>query len=81
MARCESLLARVSSSPNNTRFEDALALAACWGFLPRKSRGGGSHVVLRREGYPGHLNFQNAGGKAKPYQVRQLLAAIERLRE
>jgi hypothetical protein len=27
------------------------------------------------------VNIQNAKGKAKPYQVRQVLLALERLRE
>jgi hypothetical protein len=27
---------------------------------------------------PGLLNLQDAGGKAKPYQIKQLLALVER---
>ncbi|CAG0969319.1 hypothetical protein METP1_01145 [Methanosarcinales archaeon] len=42
-------------------------------------RGGkGSHVIYRRDGINEMLNFQNAGGWAKPYQVRQLLKIIDK---
>jgi len=37
----------------------------------------GSHHILRRPGVPKLLNFQNVGGKAKPYQIRQLIEIVE----
>ncbi|MDP2765915.1 MAG: hypothetical protein Q8O41_00455 [Candidatus Methanoperedens sp.] len=40
--------------------------------------GKGSHVIYRREGMREMLNFQNVGGWAKPYQVRQLLKIIDK---
>lgn len=41
---------------------------------------GSSHCVYKTQwaGDP-RVNIQNAKGKAKPYQVRQVLLAIERL--
>ena len=43
---------------------------------------GGSHAIFRTswQGDP-RVNIQNDKGKAKPYQVRQVLAAIDRLDE
>jgi hypothetical protein len=39
---------------------------------------GTSHRIYVREGNPRIMNFQAAsGGKAKPYQVRQLLNSID----
>ena len=37
--------------------------------------------MYKRRGTMQLMNFQNDGGRAKPYQVRQLLAAIEDLEE
>jgi hypothetical protein len=44
---------------------------------PRQS---GSHLVFRTP-WPGdpRVNIQDRHGKAKPYQVKQVLAAIDRL--
>ena len=77
MSSCADLLARAQRSPHNFRFTDLIALAECHGW--RFSRRRGSHVLLHRPGTPQLLNFQNESGKAKAYQVRQLLAAIASL--
>ena len=47
---------------------------------PRTS--GGSHLVFKTP-WPGdpRVNIQNDHGKAKTYQVRQVLQAIEKLKE
>jgi len=37
----------------------------------------GSHHIFRRPGSPRLLNLQDVRGMAKPYQVRQLLAAMD----
>ncbi|WP_292520366.1 type II toxin-antitoxin system HicA family toxin [Methanoculleus sp.] len=59
----------------NVRFEDLCRAAEAFGF---RFRGGkGSHRVYARQGVAELLNFQSVGGKAKPYQVRQLLKVIE----
>jgi hypothetical protein len=62
-------------NPKNVRFEDLWRAAEAFGF---HSKGGKvSHTVYVRDGIPDILNFQNVHGKAKPYQVRQLLKIIE----
>ncbi len=44
-----------------------------------KFRGGkGSHEINVKNGVREMLNFQNIKGKAKPYQVKQLLKIIKK---
>jgi hypothetical protein len=49
-------------------------------FFGSPGRSGSSHKVYRTpwQGDP-RVNIQNSKGKAKPYQVRQVLQAIDRL--
>lgn len=70
------LLQKALSSPANLRFEEACALARAFGF--HLSRVSGSHHIFAREGIRELVNLQEVGGKAKAYQVRQLLALAER---
>ncbi|HEY9205929.1 MAG TPA: type II toxin-antitoxin system HicA family toxin [Candidatus Methanoperedens sp.] len=66
----------LKKNPKNVRFNRLCNAAEIFGF---KFRGGkGSHVIYRRDGIKEMLNFQNVGGWAKPYQVRQLLKIIDK---
>jgi len=67
-------LARAGS--HNIRFKDALALAEAFGF--RLARVRGSHHILAHPEVRELVNLQEVGGKAKPYQLRQLLRLTER---
>jgi hypothetical protein len=80
MGKCEKLLLQALSGSQNLRFEDLCALAECYGFALRRG-GGTSHRVFKRPGYFRILNFQNARGQAKPYQVNDLLNALRDLGE
>jgi predicted RNA binding protein YcfA (HicA-like mRNA interferase family) len=63
-------------NPKNVRFETLCQTAESFGF---KFKGGkGSHKIFVKEGIKELLNFQNVGGKAKPYQVKQLLKIVEK---
>jgi predicted RNA binding protein YcfA (HicA-like mRNA interferase family) len=70
------LLKKALSSPANLRFEEACALARSFGF--HLSRVSGSHHIFARQGVRELVNLQEVGGKAKPYQVKQLLDLVER---
>jgi predicted RNA binding protein YcfA (HicA-like mRNA interferase family) len=70
------LLRKALSSPASLRFNEACALAEAFGF--RLSRISGSHHLFVREGVRELVNLQDVRGKAKPYQVRQLLDLAER---
>lgn len=69
------LLRQALQSPNNLRFSEALQLAEAFGF--RHVRTSGSHHILACAGIPQLVNLQEVGGKAKAYQVRQLLKLVE----
>lgn len=77
-SRVAKLLAAFRRSPAGVRFEEACRVAEHFFGAPRRN---GSHVIYRMP-WPGdpRVNLQDDGsGKAKAYQVRQLLAAIDRL--
>jgi len=82
MANCQKLLEKAKNSPNNFRFEELCSLAKCygWTFKPQNRTShliGFNPLLTREQGQ--RMNFQNCKGKAKPSQVRQLLASIENL--
>ena len=75
----ESLLAEMRANPKGVRFVDACRVATHYFGEPRQN--GTSHKVWRMP-WPGdpRINMQaGEGGKAKPYQVRQAVAAIDAL--
>lgn len=80
MSRCDDLLATIRNNPRNADFKDVLRLAECWGFV---GRSGGNHPhFYKRPGFRMPLNFQKRpDGKAKVYQVNQLLTAIAEIEE
>jgi len=60
----------------NVRFKKLCKAAESFGF---RFRGGkGSHRIFVRDGIEELLNFQNVGGKAKSYQVRQFIKIVEK---
>ena len=66
----------LKDKPKNVRFEYLCRAAETFGF---RYRGGkGSHQVYAHEGIMEILNFQDVKGRAKPYQVRQLLKVIRK---
>jgi hypothetical protein len=78
MAAIEQILARMRADPANVRFADLCKV--CDFFFGKARQGGSSHRVYKMpwKGDP-RVNIQNDRGKAKAYQVRQVLRAIERL--
>ncbi len=79
MNKCDKLLVKARNSTKNLSFSEACYLAECHGFEYKRTAG--SHVIYEHPKllveHNRNLNFQNVNGKAKPYQVRQLLKAIE----
>jgi hypothetical protein len=80
MASAEKIVAQMRSEPTSIRFSDLLKV--CREFFGNPRQSSGSHVVFKtpRPGDP-RVNVQNDKGKAKAYQVRQVLAAIDKLKE
>ena len=79
MATMEKLLEQMGREPANVRFNDLKKVCKAYFGEPRQD--GSSHAIFKTP-WPGdpRVNIQNARGKAKPYQVRQVLAAIEQLK-
>ena len=57
----------------NIRFDDLRTLLTHLGFAERIR---GDHHIFTREGIDEILNLQPRGGKAKPYQVKQVRAVL-----
>lgn len=72
------ILAKMRRNPKGVRFAELCKVCDYYFGKPRIS--GSSHRVYKMP-WPGdpRVNIQNAKGKAKPYQVRQVLLAIEKL--
>ena len=77
MPTVAKIVAAMRAKPKNVRYDDLAKVCEHYFGPPRTS--GGSHAVFRTA-WPGdpRVNIQNDKGKAKPYQVRQVLAAIEK---
>jgi predicted RNA binding protein YcfA (HicA-like mRNA interferase family) len=68
---------RVKNNPANVRFDDAVTWLLSFGFEEREAKG--SHKVFTHAGWDGRLTMQSHKGKAKPYQIRQAIRAIEEI--
>jgi len=72
----EKLLRKLLSGSSNIRFSELQAALETFGF--RLDRISGSHHIYVHPRIPELMNIQDVKGKAKPYQVRQFLAMVER---
>ena len=74
----KKILDQMRREPANVRFNDLLNLCEAYFGKPRQS--GGSHAIFKTPwvGDP-RINIQNDRGKAKTYQVRQVLLTIDKL--
>ena len=78
MGSIEKILDQMRSEPANVRFADLQRM--CELFFGKPRQNGSSHAIYKTP-WPGNprVNIQNDKGKAKSYQVRQVLLAIERI--
>jgi hypothetical protein len=78
MSTVEKILEQMRTEPANVRFSELQRVCETYFGKPRQN--GSSHTIYKTP-WPGNprVNFQNNKGKAKAYQVRQVLLAIERL--
>ena len=77
MPSVQELLTRMRANPKHVRFSDAKRVCDHYFGEPRIH---GSHHVYRTPwaGDP-RVNIQNRSGMVSPYQVRQTIAAVERM--
>lgn len=79
MADVDKILGQMQASATGVRFADLAKVCEHFFGPPRQS--GFSHAVFKTpwQGDP-RVNIQNDKGKAKAYQVRQVLEAISKLK-
>lgn len=77
MASVKKIVNALRSNPRNVAYNDLYKVCEHYFGKPRQSRT--SHAVFKMP-WPGdpRVNIQNDKGKAKAYQVRQVLAAIDK---
>jgi len=80
MESIKDLLKQIQKNPANIRFSELCKI--CEHFFGEARQLGGSHRIYKTpwQGDP-RVNIQNSSGKAKVYQVKQVLKAIERVEE
>lgn len=81
MAKLDDILAQMRANPANVRFADLKKICRHYFGQPRQE--GTSHCVYKTP-WPGdpRVNIQEGkGGKAKDYQVRQVLQAIDKMKD
>lgn len=78
MASIDEIVEKMRRNPKGIRFTELCKVCDHFFGKPRKS--GTSHRVYRMPwaGDP-RVNIQNSRGKAKAYQVRQVLLAVDRI--
>lgn len=80
MASVKKILEQMRREAANVQFADLMKVCETYFGKPRQH--GTSHAIFKTP-WPGdpRVNIQNAKGRAKPYQVRQVLQAIQRIEE
>ena len=79
MTYSNKILDQMRTEPTNVRFSELLKI--CEEFFGKPRQSGTSHTIFKTPwlGDP-RINIQNDKGKAKAYQVRQVLLAIDKLK-
>ena len=80
MAQIKKLVAQFKENPKNVKFNDLVKV--CDHYFGDSRQSGSSHCVYKTpwQGDP-RVNIQNKNGYGKPYQVKQVLAAISKIEE
>ncbi len=80
MASLKKILEQMRREPTNVSFPDLFKV--CEEFFGKPRQSGSSHTIFKTPwlGDP-RINIQNDKGKAKAYQVRQVILAIDKLKE
>lgn len=80
MAQIKKLVAQFKENPKNVNFNDLVKV--CDHYFGDSRQSGSSHCVYKTpwQGDP-RVNIQNKNGKAKTYQVKQVLDAISKIEE
>jgi len=72
----KKLFSRIVNNQKNVHYNDFITVVEAFNFY--RTRGEGSHSIYRNKDVPEFINVQNENGKAKPYQIKQFLALVEK---
>ena len=75
MSKNRKILEKALASSKNLRFGELIALLEAFGFVLKRIKG--SHRIFHHPKILRAFPIQEHKGKAKPYQVRQLLELVE----
>ena len=80
MAKIDDILMEMKRNPNGVRYNDLCKVCDYYFGKPRQTSS--SHRIYKTpwQGDP-RINIQNYKGKAKAYQVKQVLLAIQKLED
>jgi hypothetical protein len=80
MVKADDILLQMKRNPKNVKFRDLCKV--CEHYFGEDRQQSGSHGIYKTpwQGDP-RINIQNSRGKAKAYQVKQVLLAIEKLED
>ena len=78
MAKIDDILIQMKRNPKDVRFADLCKV--CENFFGEPHKSSSSHRIYKTpwQGDP-RINIQNYKGKAKAYQVKQVLLAVDKL--
>jgi len=78
MTKIDDILAQMNRNPKDVKFADLCKICEKYFGKPRQSAS--SHRIYKTpwQGDP-RINIQNHKGKAKAYQVKQVLLALDKL--
>lgn len=78
MAKLEDIIQGMKENPKGVRFTELCKV--CDKYFGKARHSGSSHRIYRTpwKGDP-RVNIQNSKGKAKAYQVKQILKALDKL--
>ena len=78
MAKIDEIIFKIKQTPKAVRFSDLCKV--CEPFFGEPRKNASSHRVYKTpsQGDP-RINIQNYKGKAKSYQVKQVLLALDKL--
>jgi len=80
MAKIEDILLQMKGNPKGIRYTDFCKV--CDHYFGKARQASGSHRIYKTpwQGDP-RINIQQSKGKAKAYQVKQVLMAIQKLED
>ena len=80
MTTIKGLISQMEQNQNNVRF--SVLCKVCDHYFGKARQAGSSHRIYKTPWQEDpRVNIQNSKGKAKAYQVKQVLKAVERLEE